>query len=137
MYILHIDITLLLKVQTYFFPQKKSRRKRFTCIVTARKVALSSIQQYRIQMRLCSIYITGTKMSGPIGLILIAFIFHHQKLTWQKHIKTKRHQLNLKSTTNVMVLRTKIQTFSRKQDFNIQMHIKVDLDVWNSTMGMC
>jgi hypothetical protein len=43
----------------------------------------------------------------------------------------------LKSTTNVMVLRTKIQTFSRKQDVNIQMHIKADLDVWNSTMGMC
>jgi hypothetical protein len=35
-----------------------------------------------------------------------------------------------------MALRTKIQTFSRKQDFNIQMHIKADLDVWNSTMGM-
>jgi hypothetical protein len=43
----------------------------------------------------------------------------------------------LKSTPNVMALRTKIQTFSRKQDFNIQMHIKADLDVWNSTMGMC
>jgi hypothetical protein len=36
-----------------------------------------------------------------------------------------------------MALRTKTQTFSRKQDFNIQMHIKADLDVWNSTMGMC
>jgi hypothetical protein len=43
----------------------------------------------------------------------------------------------LKSTTDVMTLKTKIQTFSRKQDFNIQMHIKADLDVWNSTMGMC
>jgi hypothetical protein len=43
----------------------------------------------------------------------------------------------LKSTTNVMALSTKIQTFFRKQDFNIQMHIKADLDVWNSTMGMC
>jgi hypothetical protein len=32
-------------------------------------------------------------------------------------------------------LRSKI--FSRKQDVNIQMHIKADLDVWNSTMGMC
>jgi hypothetical protein len=41
----------------------------------------------------------------------------------------------LKSTTDVMALRTKIQTFSRKQDFNIQMHIKDDLDVWNSTIG--
>jgi hypothetical protein len=39
----------------------------------------------------------------------------------------------LKSTTNVM----EIQTFSRKQDVNIQMHMKADLDVWNSTMGMC
>jgi hypothetical protein len=29
-----------------------------------------------------------------------------QKLTWQKHIKTKRQQL--KSTTNVMALRAKI-----------------------------
>jgi hypothetical protein len=35
-----------------------------------------------------------------------------------------------------MALRTQIQTFSRKQDLNIQMHIKADLDVWNS-MGMC
>jgi hypothetical protein len=43
----------------------------------------------------------------------------------------------LKSTTNVMALRTKIQTLSRKQDFNIQMHIKDDLDVRNSTMGIC
>jgi hypothetical protein len=43
----------------------------------------------------------------------------------------------LKSMTNVMALRTKIQTFSRKQDFNIQMHTKANLDVWNSTMGMC
>jgi hypothetical protein len=42
----------------------------------------------------------------------------------------------LKSKTNVMALRMKIQTFSRKQDFNIQMHIKAGLDVWNSTMGM-
>jgi hypothetical protein len=32
----------------------------------------------------------------------------------------------LKRTTNVMALRTKIQTFSRKQDFNIQMHIKAE-----------
>jgi hypothetical protein len=30
----------------------------------------------------------------------------------------------LKSTTNVMALRTKTKTFSRKQDFNIQMHIE-------------
>jgi hypothetical protein len=43
----------------------------------------------------------------------------------------------LKSTTNVMALRTKIQTFSKKQDFNIQLHIKADVDVWNSTMGIC
>jgi hypothetical protein len=43
----------------------------------------------------------------------------------------------LKSMTNVMALTAKIQTFFRKQDFNIQMHIKADLDVWNSTMGMC
>jgi hypothetical protein len=43
----------------------------------------------------------------------------------------------LKSTTNVMDLRTKIETFSTKQDFNIQMHIKAELDVWNSTMGIC
>jgi hypothetical protein len=35
-----------------------------------------------------------------------------------------------------MALRTKIQPFSRKQDINIQMHIKADLNVWNSTMGM-
>jgi hypothetical protein len=34
----------------------------------------------------------------------------------------------LKSTTNDMALRMKIQTFSRKQDFDTQMHIKVDLD---------
>jgi hypothetical protein len=38
---------------------------------------------------------------------------------------------------HVMALRTKIQTFSRKQDVNKQMHIKADLDIWNSTMGMC
>jgi hypothetical protein len=43
----------------------------------------------------------------------------------------------LKNTTNVMALKTKIQTFSRKQDFKMQMYIKADLDVWNSTMGMC
>jgi hypothetical protein len=49
----------------------------------------------------------------------------------------KTPTIQLKSTTNVMALRTKIQTFSRKQEFNIQMHIKADLDVWNSTMGMC
>jgi hypothetical protein len=34
----------------------------------------------------------------------------------------------LKSTTHVMALRTKMQIFSRRQDFNIQMHIKADLD---------
>jgi hypothetical protein len=64
-------------------------------------------------------------------------LYLDQKLTWQKHIKTKRQQLNLKSTIDVMTLRTKIQTFSRKRGFNIQTHIKADLDVWNSTMGMC
>jgi hypothetical protein len=47
------------------------------------------------------------------------------------------HTTQLKSITNVMALRTKIQTFSRKQDFNIQTHIKADLDGWNSTMAMC
>jgi hypothetical protein len=36
-----------------------------------------------------------------------------------------------KSTTNVMALRTKIQTLSGKQDFDVQMHIKADLDVRN------
>jgi hypothetical protein len=49
----------------------------------------------------------------------------------------KKPTTRLKSTTNVMALRTKIQNFSRKQDFNILMHIKADLDVWNSIMGMC
>jgi hypothetical protein len=49
----------------------------------------------------------------------------------------KTPAIQFKSTTNVMDLRTKIQTFSRKQDVNIQMHIKAHLDIWNSTMGMC
>jgi hypothetical protein len=59
-----------------------------------------------------------------------------------KTILTEAHQdktptTQLKGTTNVMALRTKIQTFCRKQGFNKQMHIKADLDVWNLTMGMC
>jgi hypothetical protein len=35
------------------------------------------------------------------------------------YVTAKRQQLN-SSMTDVMALRTKIQTFSRKQDFNIQ-----------------
>jgi hypothetical protein len=42
----------------------------------------------------------------------------------------------LKSTTNVLTPRTKIQTFTGKQDSSIQMHPKTDLDVWNSALGM-
>jgi hypothetical protein len=34
-----------------------------------------------------------------------------------------------------MATRMKLQTFSRKQDFSVQMHIQTDLDMWNSTMG--
>jgi hypothetical protein len=53
------------------------------------------------------------------------------------HQQDKTPATQFKNTTNVMALRAKIQTFSRKQDVNIQMHIKADLDIWNSTMGMC
>jgi hypothetical protein len=35
-----------------------------------------------------------------------------------------------------MATKTKLLTFSRKQDFGVQMHIQTDLDIWNSTMGM-
>jgi hypothetical protein len=42
----------------------------------------------------------------------------------------------LKSTTNVLVPRTKIQTFPGKQDSNIQMYPKTDLDVRNSAVRM-
>ena len=42
-----------------------------------------------------------------------------------------------KSTTNVMTLRTKIQTQPRKQDFNLRMHIETDLDVRSSSVGVC
>ena len=41
-----------------------------------------------------------------------------------------------KSTTNVMTLRTKIQTQPRKQDFNLQMHIETYLDVRSSSVGV-
>jgi hypothetical protein len=54
---------------------------------------------------------------------------------WTKTNLAEAHQdetpaTQLKGTANVMALRTKIQTFSRKQDVNIQMHIRADLDVW-------
>jgi hypothetical protein len=42
----------------------------------------------------------------------------------------------LKSKTNVLAPRTKIQTFTGKQDSSIKMHPKADLDVWNSALGM-
>jgi hypothetical protein len=42
----------------------------------------------------------------------------------------------LKSTTNVLAPRTKIQTFTGKQDSSIQMYPKTDLDIWNSALGM-
>jgi hypothetical protein len=73
-------------------------------------------------------------------------IFLRSKISWPlsgpKTNLAEAHQdktpaTQLKSKTNVMALRTKIQAFSRKQDVNIQMHIKADLDVWKSTMGMC
>jgi hypothetical protein len=76
----------------------------------------------------------------------VLFHINRSKISWplsgSKTNLAEAYQDNtpatqLKSTTNVMALRTKIQTFSRKQDFNIRMHIKADLDVWNSTMGMC
>jgi hypothetical protein len=35
-----------------------------------------------------------------------------------------------------MATRMKLQTFSRKQDFSVQMYTQTDLDIWNSTMGM-
>jgi hypothetical protein len=41
----------------------------------------------------------------------------------------------LKSTTNVLAPRTKIQTFTEK-DSSIQMYPKTDLNVWNSAFGM-
>jgi hypothetical protein len=40
-----------------------------------------------------------------------------------------------KSTTNVLAPRTKIQTFTGKQDSSIQVHPKTDLDIWNSALG--
>jgi hypothetical protein len=42
----------------------------------------------------------------------------------------------LKSTTNVLAPKTKIQTFTGKQDSSIQMYHITDLDVWNSALGM-
>jgi hypothetical protein len=41
-----------------------------------------------------------------------------------------------RSTTNVLAPKTKIQTFTGKQDSSIQVHRKTDLDVWNSALGM-
>jgi hypothetical protein len=49
----------------------------------------------------------------------------------------KTSATQLKGMANIMALTMKIQTFFKKQDINIQMHIKPDLEVWNSTMGMC
>jgi hypothetical protein len=53
---------------------------------------------------------------------------HHDKAPTSK----------FKRTTNVLVLRMKIQTFTGKQDFSIrvQMYPKTVLDVWNSAFGM-
>jgi hypothetical protein len=81
-----------------------------------------------------------SKMKRPIGLSVY--------LTWEKcftKFKLIGYLYNIRTIfksehtvpKHVFALRTKIQTFSRKQDVNIQMHIKADLDVWNSTMGMC
>jgi hypothetical protein len=61
----------------------------------------------------------------------------HPKINLAEAHQDKTPTTQLKITTNVKALRTKIQTFSRKQEFSIQRHIKADLDVWNSTMGMC
>jgi hypothetical protein len=33
-------------------------------------------------------------------------------------------------------IRTKIQTFTGKQDSSIQMHPETDLDIWNPALGM-
>jgi hypothetical protein len=46
------------------------------------------------------------------------------------------HNQKLKSTINVLAPRTKIQTFTGKQDSSIQTYPKTDLDVWNSALGM-
>jgi hypothetical protein len=63
-------------------------------------------------------------------------LYLDQKLTWQRHIKAKRQQLNLKVRQMSWLLGRK-SNLSLENDFNKQMHIKADLDVWNSTMGMC
>jgi hypothetical protein len=57
-------------------------------------------------------------------------LYLDQKLTWQKHMETKRQQLNLK-------VRQMSWLLGRKSKLSLQMHINADLDVWNSTMGMC
>jgi hypothetical protein len=53
----------------------------------------------------------------------------------EKH-QDKAPTPKLKSTTNVLAPRTKIQTLTEKQDSSIQMHPETDLDVWNSALGM-
>jgi hypothetical protein len=74
---------------------------------------------------------------GAIFQKMVTFTFNPTYTNLAEAHQDKTPATQLKSTTNIMALGTKIQTFFRKQDVNIQMHIKADLDVWNSTMGMC
>jgi hypothetical protein len=75
-----------------------------------------------------------TEERTKFAFILLPWPLSGPKTNLAEAHQDKTPATQLKGTTNVVALRTKIQTFSRKQDFNIQMHIKADLDVWNSTM---
>jgi hypothetical protein len=58
-----------------------------------------------------------------------------RRLTWAKHIKSKRNQLNLKRKTNALATRKKISTVNRKQTPPIQSSTQTHTDIWNSAMG--
>jgi hypothetical protein len=59
-----------------------------------------------------------------------------QNLTWQKHVKTKRQQLNFKTSGNVLASASQIQVICRKQTSTIEMHYKTHMDLRYTAMGL-
>jgi hypothetical protein len=58
----------------------------------------------------------------------------NRRLTWAKHIKSKRKQLNL-NETNELATCKKTNTINRKQTPPIQSSTQTHNDLWNSAMG--
>jgi hypothetical protein len=58
-----------------------------------------------------------------------------RRLTWEKHIETRRKQFNLKEKYVYALATRKINIINRKQTASTQSSTQTHVHLWNSAMG--